>query len=64
MSLLPADTLGTQQVYDTVRLGERLYQGPYSMTAAAQERLVMEVRRSGARVKVFQASQQASRMAS
>jgi hypothetical protein len=34
------------------------------MTAVAQERLVMEVRRSGVRVNVFHASQQASRMAS
>ena len=46
------------------RRGAALYHWPYSMTAVAQERLVMEVRRSGVRVNVFHASQQASRMAS
>ena len=41
-----------------------VYQRPYSMTAFAQERLVMEVSRWGSSARLFQASQQASRMAS
>jgi len=40
-----------------------LYQTPYLLTALAQVRRVMEARRSGVLISLFQASQQAFTMA-
>jgi len=40
-----------------------LYQPPYPVTALAQVRCVMEARRSGVFISLFQAAQQASTMA-
>ena len=44
--------------------GRTLYQVPHPVTVLAQARWVMEVRRSGVFISLFQASQQASTMAS
>jgi len=41
----------------------RLYQTPYPVTALAQVRCVIEARRSGVFISLFQAAQQASTMA-
>jgi len=42
----------------------QLYQPPYPLTAVAQVRLVIEAMRFGSFISLFQASQQASTMAS
>ena len=45
MSLLPADTLGTQQVYDIVRLGEIRYPFPARPGGQRQSGLGLDAQR-------------------